>query len=234
MKNLVNGVLFLCVCAMGFICVRSITDQQEFDKEVKMHENDVKARLIEIRNAQEAYKAQKGEYCASWDTLIAFVENGRLPLVRKEGTLSDEQLENGLTEIKVAEILLRGDAKEIADNGLAGFVRDTTWVVLKDSLYGADYDTKQLCNIPHSEAGTPDGQPLQFDLLAVWIKTKSDAIIPVMECSATYDTYLVGPSKNWKRTVTNRTELAEGQGNFPGLKIGDASLTWNNNAGNWE
>ncbi len=234
MKKLVNGVLFLCVCAMGFICVRSITDQQKFDKEVKQHENEVKARLIDIRNAQEAYKAQKGEYCADWDSLIMFVETGKLPLVRKEGTLSDEQLEKGLTEAKVAEILVRGDAKEIAENGLQGFVRDTTWTVLKDSLYGADYDTKQLCNIPYSELATPDGQPLRFDLIAVWIKTKSDAIIPVMECGATYDTYLVGDSKNWKRTVVNKTELAEGQGNYPGLKIGDASLTWNNNAGNWE
>ncbi len=234
MKKLVNGVLLACVVAMGYICWHSITDQQEFDKEVKQHENEVKARLIEIRNAQEAYKAQKGEYCADWDSLIAFVETGKLPVVRKEGTLSDNQLENGLSESKVAEILSRGDASEIAENGLTGFVRDTTWVVLKDSLYGADYDTKQLCNIPYSELGTADGTPLRFDLTAVWIKTKSEAIIPVMECGAEYGTYLVGESKNWKRTVTNKTELAEGQGNYPGLKIGDASLTWNNNAGNWE
>jgi len=232
MKKVINVVLGLCTLAMLFLCYRSIADQQQFNHDVKQHEADVKARLIEIREAQEAYKAQKGEYCSSWDTLIMFVNEGKLPTIRKEGTLSDEQMEKGLTEKKVAEILKRGNPAEIASNGLQGFVRDTTWVVLKDSLYGADYDPSQLCYIPHSDDN--GGEPKKFELLAVWIKTKSDAVIPVMECSATYDTYMVGESKQWKREVVNRTEFAEGQGNFPGLKIGDASLTWNNNAGNWE
>ncbi len=232
MKKVINVVLGLCALAMLFLCYRSIADQQQFNADVKQHEADVKARLIEIREAEEAYKAQKGEYCNSWDTLIAFINEGKLPTIRKEGTLSDEQMEKGLTEKKVGEILKRGNAAEIAANGLQGFVRDTAWVVLKDSLYGADYDASQICYIPHSADN--GGEPKKFDLLAVWIKTKSDAIIPVMECTATYDTYLVGESKQWQREVVNRTEFAEGQGNFPGLKIGDASLTWNNNAGNWE
>lgn len=234
MKKVINGVLFLCVLAMGFIFWRSIADQQDFDKEVKQREVDVKTRLIQIRKAQEAYKLAKGEYCADWDTLINFVETGRLPMVRKEGTLSDEQLEKGLTEAKVAQILGRGNAAEIAANGLQGFVRDTTWVVLKDSLYDDKFDAKQLPYIPHSELSTEDGKPVKLDMIAVWIKTKSESVIPVMECSATYNTYMAGESKMWQRECTNKTELAEGQGNFPGLKIGDASLTWNNNAGNWE
>ncbi len=232
MKTIVNVILGLCVLAMLFICYRSIADQQKFDADVKQHEADVKARLIEIRDAQEAYKAQKNEYCGDWDSLIAFINEGSLPTIRKEGTLSDEQMENGLTEAKVAEILHNGTEADIKANGLEGFVRDTTWVNLKDSLYGSDYDASQICFIPHSD--DTGGEPQKFDLLAVWIKTKSDAIIPVMECSATYDTYMVGDSKQWKREVTNKTEFAEGQGNFPGLKIGDASLSWNNNAGNWE
>ncbi len=232
MKKIVNVILGICVLAMLFICYRSIADQQQFDADVKQHEADVKARLLEIRDAEEAYKTVKNEYCGDWDSLIAFIEVGELPTIRKEGTLSDDQMEAGLTEAKVAEILGRGDQDEIQKNGLEGFVRDTTWVNLKDSLFGSDYDPSQICYIPHSD--DKGGEPIKFDLLAVWIKTKSDAIIPVMECSASFETFLVGDSKQWKREVINRTEFAEGQGNYPGLKIGDASLTWNNNAGNWE
>ncbi|MCD8304540.1 MAG: hypothetical protein LUC86_06920 [Prevotellaceae bacterium] len=232
MKKIVNGILFLCVLAMLFICWRSIADQQQFDKDVAQHEADVKARLLEIRDAEEAYKSVKNEYCGDWDSLITFINEGAIPLIRKEGTLSDDQMDAGLTEAKVAEILGRGDQAEIEKNGLGGFIRDTTWVSVKDSLFGADYDPSDICYIPHS--GDKGGEPLKFDLLAVWIKTKSDAIIPVMECSAGYETFLVGDSKQWGREVVNKTEYAEGQGNFAGLKIGDASLTWNNNAGNWE
>ncbi len=232
MKKVINVILGLCALAMLFICYRSIADQQQFNADIKQHEADVKARLLEIRDAEEAYKLIKGEYCGDWDSLIAFINEGSLPTIRKEGTLSDDQLEKGLSESKVAEILGRGNAAEIAANGLQGFVRDTSWVSLKDSLYGSDYDPSEIRYIPHSEdAG---GEKVEFDLLAVWIKTKSDAVIAVMECSAEYSTYMRGDSKQWKREVVNRTELAEGQGNFPGLKIGDASLSWNNNAGNWE
>lgn len=233
MKKVINTVLALCAVGMLFICVRSIQSQQEFDAAVKTYDADVKARLLQIREAQEAYKAQKGEYCNSWDTLIAFVENAKLPIIRKEGTLSDEQLEKGLTEKKVAEILKRGNAAEIASNGLQDFVRDTVWVVMKDSVYGKDFDINQLRHIPHSDEGESK-EPKEFELLAVWIKTKSGTVIPVMECSATYSTYMVGESKLWGREMANRTKAAEGKGEFPGLKIGDASLTWNNNAGNWE
>ncbi len=232
MKTTINVILGVCVVAMLFICWRSIADQQQFDADVEQHEKDVKARLLEIRDAEEAYKTVKGEYCGDWDTLIAFINDGALPTIRKEGILSEEQMEKGLTEEKVAEILHSGSEAEIKENGLEGFVRDTTWVNLKDSLYGPDFDASEICYIPHS--ADKGDEPQKFDLLAVWIRTKSDALMAVMECYATYDQFLVGDSKQWKREVINRTEFAEGQGNFPGLKIGDASLSWNNNAGNWE
>ncbi len=232
MKKIINVILGLCVLAMLFICWRSIADQQKFNADVKQYEEDVKARLLEIRDAQEAYKLVKGEYCSEWDTLIDFINTGSVPTIRKEGTLSDDQMEKGLTEALVAEILARGDSAEIQSNGLDGFIRDTTWVSLKDSLFAEDYDASQICYIPHS--GDGGGELQKFDLLAFWIRTKSDALMAVMECGATYEQFLIGPSKLWKREVINRTEFAEGQGNYPGLKIGDASLSWNNNAGNWE
>ncbi len=232
MRKLVNIVLGIAALGMLFICYRSIAGQQEFDAEVQQHEADVKERLLQIKDAQEAYKAQYGQYCETFDTLIVFVENGKLPMVRKEGVLSDEQMEKGLTEAKVGEILARGNAAEIAANGLQEFVRDTTWVNLKDSLYGSDFDAALLQYIPHSEDA--NGQPKKFELLASWIKTKSESVIPVMECGATFDTYLNGSSKMWEREVTNRTVAAEERGDYPGLKIGEVSQQWNNNAGNWE
>ncbi len=232
MKKVINVILGICVLAMLFICYRSITDQQKFDADVAQNEKDVKARLMQIRDAEEAYKAQMGWYCGDWDSLITFIETGKLPTIRREGTLSDEQMDKGLTEAKVGAILKRGDASEIASNGLTGFVRDTSWVVLKDSLFGPDFDAKQICYIPHSDEN--GDKPEKFFLLAVWDKTKSDEWISVMECTANYDSYLKGPDKKnqWKREVDNRIKETE---DSVGLKIGVASAKiWNNNAGNWE
>lgn len=239
MKKLINVVLGVCALAMLWICYRSISDQQSFETEVKQRELAVKARLIEIRQVEDAYKEQhkdddgKGYFCGDWDTLIAFIKDGQLPTVIKQGVLTEDQMEKGLTEAKAAAIVNRGNQAEIAANGLQGFRRDTIWVSLLDSLFDADYNVDEIRYIPYSDAN--GGPKKEFDLIATMGRTKSDDWIYVMECSATFDTYLVGSSKLWKREAANRTEVAEGMGNFPGLKIGEASaVNWNNNAGNWE
>lgn len=232
MKKLINVVLGICALAMLWICYRSIADQQNFEAEVKQREADVKARLIEIRKAQEAYKEQYKEYCGNWDSLITFIKEGKLPTVIKQGVLTEEQMEKGMTEAKAAAIVNRGNQAEIAANGLQEFRRDTTWVSLIDSLYPAGYQADEIRYIPYSDAN--GGEKKEFDLMAVWIKTKSDAIIPVMECGAEVESYICGESKLWSREAANQREIAEGMGNYPGLKIGEAGLNWNNNAGNWE
>lgn len=234
MKKLINVVLGIAALAMLFICYRSIADQQDFNKEIEQRKVDVKKRLIEIREAENAYKEQHPDvgFCGDWDTLIAWVKEAKLPTIIKQGVLTEEQMEKGLTEAKAAAIVARGNAAEIAANGLQGFRRDTTWVSLIDSLYGEEFNPDELCYIPHSDA--VDGEKKKFELIAVWIKTKSDAIIPVMECGAEVETYICGESKQWKRAAANFREIEEDFGNYPGLKIGEAGLNWNNNAGNWE
>ncbi len=236
MKKVINVILGIAALAMLFICYRSIADRQDFEAEVKQREADVKARLMDIRKAENAFKEQNPQigFCADWDSLIAFIKEGKLPVVVKQGVLTEDQMEKGLTDSKAAAIVARGDAAEIAANGLQGFRRDTAWVSLLDSLYGhkENFNVEDIRYIPHSDAD--GGEKKEFDLIAVWIKTKSDAIIPVMECAAEVGTYIVGESKNWSREASNQRKIAEGMGNYPGLKIGEAGLNWNNNAGNWE
>ena len=229
MKKVINAILGVCVLAMLFICWRSIRDDQDFNAEVTARENVVKARLIEIRSAEEAFKLQhEDEYCADWSVLIDFVKNGKLPIVMKQGVLSDEQMDKGLTESKAAAIVNRGDAAEIAANGLQDFRRDTIWVSLQDSLYNyPGFVADSLRYIPFSQGDT-------FELIAVPTTTRSGSIIQVMECNAPDSSFLKGMGKQGKRLIYNRQEEADAKGAFPGLKIGEAGNNWNNNAGNWE
>ena len=55
-------------------------------------------RLKDIRTAQDAYKSIHGVYTSSFDTLIHFVKYDSLKTVRAIGELSDDQLEQGMTE----------------------------------------------------------------------------------------------------------------------------------------
>ena len=229
MKKKINAVLGVCALLLLFICFRSIRDTQNFDAEVAGREAVVKARLIEIRKAEEAYKAQHdGMYCSDWNELIEFVKTGKLPLVVKQGVLSDEQMEKGLTESKAAAIVNSGDEAAIRENGLQNFRRDTVWTSLIDSLYPYEgFVADSLRYIPFSQGDT-------FEIIAVPNTTRSGSIIQVMECNAPDSSFLKGMGKDGKRLIYNRQEDADAKGAYPGLKIGDAGNNWNNNAGNWE
>ena len=229
MKKVINVILGVCVLALLFICWRSIADTQQFDAEVSAREDVVKARLMEIRSAEEAWKLQNdGVYCDNCDALIDFVKNGKLPIVKKQGVLSDEQMDKGLTEASAAAIVNSGDEKAIKENGLENFRRDTLWVSLIDSLYNYEgFVADSMRYIPFSQGDT-------FEIIAVPNTTRSGSIIQVMECNAPDSSFLKGMGKAGKRLIYNRQEDADAKGAYAGLKIGDAGNNWNNNAGNWE
>lgn len=227
MKKVFNALLALCVVALLFICWRSIQDDIDFKEEVTVRENAVKARLMQIKAAEEEYKLQnEGMYCDSLWKLVEFVRTGRIPKIVKEGVLSDEQMEKGLTERKAAEIVNSGNAAAIAANGLQGFRRDTTWVILSDSLFGEGFNADSLRYIPYAEGDT-------FILQSFTNLTRSGTIQYVMECCAPDESFLKNMGRNGERLIVNRRQLADDMGNYPGLKIGDLN-NWNNNAGNWE
>jgi len=229
MKKGINVILGICAVGLLFVCWRSIRDTEDFDATVAARENVVKARLMEIRSAEEAYKAQHdGVYCADWSVLINFVKNGKLPVIMKQGVLTEDQMEKGLTESKAAAIVNSGDQAAIAANGLQNFRRDTIWVSLKDSLYNYEgFEADSLRYIPFSQGDT-------FELVACPNTTRSGSIIQVMECNAPDSSFLKGMGKAGNRLIYNRNEEANAKGAYAGLKIGDAGNNWNNNAGNWE
>ena len=229
MKKVINLILGICVVGLLFICWRSIKDTEDFDATVAARENVVKARLLEIRSAEEAYKAQHdGVYCADWSELIKFVKEGKLPVVMKQGLLTEDQMNKGLTEAKAAAIVNSGDAAAIAANGLQNFKRDTIWVSLQDSLYNYEgFVADSLRYIPFSQGDT-------FEIIACPNTTRSGTLIQVMECNAPDSSFLKGMGKQGNRLIYNRNEEANAKGAYAGLKIGDAGNNWNNNAGNWE
>lgn len=228
-KKIVNLILGVCAALLLFICWHSISDTIGFDKEVAQRESVVKARLIDIRKAEEEYKAQHdGVYCSDWNELINFVKNGKLPIVMKQGDLTDDQMDKGLTEAAAAAIVNSGNQAAIAANGLQHFRRDTVWVSLRDSLYKEPgFEPDSLCYIPFSQGD-------KFELIAVPYTTRSETVMQVMECNAPDSCFLKGMGKAGKRLIYNRAEEADAKGAYAGLKIGDAGSNWNNNAGNWE
>jgi hypothetical protein len=209
MKKIIYGLLILSIIVLTYLCVNTILTPIRFAEQREQREKLVIQRLVDIRNAQVEFKKQHVRYTASFDSLIQFVNNGKMAIVLKEGILTDEQLEQGLTE------------KEAVKQGL--IKRDTSYVSVKEALFGADYPVDSICYVPF-------GNGVKFELAANVLKTSSDLNIYVFECKTPYTVYLEGLDE---QEIINIIDIAEKLERYPGLKVGSVEES-NNNAGNWE
>lgn len=228
MRTVINIVLAICVVGLVWLCYSSIMGPISFDKARKQREARVIERLIDIRKAQLEYRnLHGGQYTASFDTLIDFVKTAKLPFIKKEGVLSDAQLENGMTEKKAMAIINKakrtGNWKEVEKEGLQNFKRDTLWVPVTDTIYGPGFNADSLRYVPF-------GNGAQFEMATRNDTTKSGAPLHLFQAQTPYETYLSGLNK---QEIINLKDIQTKLGKYSGLRVGDLEQP-NNNAGNWE
>lgn len=231
MKIAIRTLLVIAIVAMGYLCITSITTPINFTKEREVREKAIIQNLISIRNVEIEYKKANGHYCASADELVDYIENGKVAMVLKEGTLTDDQLKAGLTEAKALEIVKRGNAKEIAENGLEGFRRDTSYVTVAESLFPDQdiEDVRKIVYVPYS-----DNVKFSFDT-ASYTSYTTGVVTPLVQVGAEYDTYL--GDLNHQQLVNLKDKERKLQENkddkFLGIRFGSV-VESNNNSGNWE
>ena len=122
MKTVFNILLALCAVALVYICYGSIVGPINFENTQKAREKEIITRLIDIRKAQVEWRQlHEGKYTADFDSLIDFVKTAKLPFVKKEGSLTDAQLEAGMTEKKAMKLIEKakktGNWKEVEKEG---------------------------------------------------------------------------------------------------------------------
>lgn len=228
MRRAFNIILGLCVLVLIYICYASIMGPINFEKAKKYRDKAVIARLIDIRKAQQEYRnLNHQQYTASFDTLIAFVKNQKLPFIYKAGVLSDKQLEDGLTEAKAIKIIEKakktGNNADVKKWGLEGFKRDTMWVAITDTIFPKGFNPDSLKYVPF-------GNGKQFEMAIRNDTAKSGAPFCLLEVKTPYETYLDGLDK---QEIANLKDVQTKLSRYPGLMIGSLE-TANNNAGNWE
>jgi hypothetical protein len=184
-------------------------------------------RLMDIRKAELEFKNQNGRYTDSFDTLINFLKGAKKKAVMKVGSLSDKQIDAGLTEATALKIIRRGNYQEIAANGLHGFVRDTAYLNMLNTIFPTEYTLEtinQLAIIPYS-----NHEKFELQVKNNYIN-KSGLRIQLFEASAPFQKYLYDLDQ---QEMQNITDIEEQLNRFPGLKVGSVDKP-NNNAGNWE
>lgn len=83
LTKIVGYVLFVVALAMAYYLYSSIASTIEFTENIKQTEKQITDKLAVIREAEKAFLEQYGRYTSNWDSLINFIENGRVPIVQR-------------------------------------------------------------------------------------------------------------------------------------------------------
>lgn len=214
-KFVLVALFGLLVVIYGFANYKSVMKPINFNIEKNERYDAAKERLVEIREAQKAYKAVYGKYAASFDTLLHFIENDSFPVVTKIGAVDDSLvLEHG-SVTKAEKIAL--------EKGL--IKRDTTMKSVLDSLFKAKrYVLDSMRYVPYRNGS------VEFEIGAKMLESGSGLKVPVMEVKVHNNELLHGMDE---QLIINFNEERQAKTGYPGLKIGSLNKT-TNNSGNWE
>jgi len=196
-KYIAQVILLGVIAALVYFIYTGVMKPIDFDREQEARYEKVIQRLKDIRTAQVAYKSVYGNYTGSFDTLINFVKTDSFPVLYAEGSLDDSLA------------VMQGK-----------IVRDTIYIMVRDSIFDKGYPFDSLRYVPFAPTGT------EFEMQADKIMTASKVEVPVFQATARNFDILTGMDR---QLIINLNDLTD----FPGLKVGDISEA-NNNAGNWE
>ncbi len=211
MRRVIQILFVLIIIVLGYLIVESIMEPIRFNQDVEIRENATKDRLIDIREAQKAYKDIYKKYTGSFDTLIAFLDTGSFDVTKAIGMIPEEWLEEMGFEKAREKALKEGVIS-----------RETTKVPVMDSLFGEGYAIDSLRYVPYTE-------DVLFKLEAGEILTSSNLTVQVVEVSVLYDDLLAGMDE--QLIVNYKDERMKIVG-FAGVKFG--SLEEGTLTGNWE
>ena len=249
MKTTFRILLALAICFLAYICVDSVVTPIQFEETRAQREEAVVKNLIHIRTAEVEFKNQHGRFMADADSLLMFLKTAPKKEVLKEGSLTDKQLEAGMTEPKAVKLIDKAKAKamsklktddqeaiyayiwandkDIKDAGLQGFRRDTIERNMIEALYKGEFTAEnidQIVLIPYSDN-------LRFEIeVNDEYKTSQGIHVPLFEARAPFETYLADQDKQELVNLIDKEQKLE---HYPGLKVGSIEAP-NNNAGNWE
>ena len=248
-RSLVICLLSIAAVVMAYFCVTSVTTPIKFENKRAEREVVVIKHLVDLRTAEVEFHHQKGVFTANYDSLLLFLKTAPKKEVLKEGSLTDKQLEAGLTEHKAVKILNEAkkkalkknnfedtDAlyayiwqndKDVISNGLAGFRRDTIELNMLQALYKGEYDENSIDTI----VKIPFSNGLRFELeVNNDYKTSQGIRVPLFEARAPFESYLGDLNE---QELINLIDKENKLDHYAGLKVGDVYAP-NNNAGNWE
>jgi hypothetical protein len=211
MRRVIQILFVLIIIVLGYLIVESIMEPIRFNQEVETREQATIDRLIDIREAQKAYKDVNKKYTSSFDTLIAFVDTGSFTVVKADGDIPEDWLDELGFEKAREKALKEGVISRV-----------NMHVPVLDSLFNPGFATDSLRYVPFTEGIT-------FEMDAGKLLTSSNLTVQVVETFCLYDDLL---NEMDRQLVVNYKDERMKIVGFEGVKFG--SMEEGTLTGNWE
>jgi hypothetical protein len=163
-KRIIEGILLIVIVVLIYLIYKSIETPILFAKEKKVREQVVIEKLKLIRSIQELHNKLHGRYVSTWDSLIHFVKEGKVPLLKITARPGDTLLINPIIDT-------------------------IGYVSVKDTIFkkNPNVNIDKLPFIPFSDI--EGAKPDTFIMKTSKIK-KNEIMVSVIEVSAPYKTFL--------------------------------------------
>jgi len=146
LSKIITIVLFVASAGLMYYLYDSINETIEFRESISSTEKQIIDKLTLIREAEKVYLEQNGKYTSSWDTLINFIETGKVPITVRTETIIPLSYGEEKVEVKIdtigelpakEKIFKKTYSVNAADNGtfLGFFVKEGETVVKGSKSY---------------------------------------------------------------------------------------------------
>ncbi len=81
-NNIVKISLLVVIFVLVYLVYESVMKPVRFNNAVSTRNKDIVQNLVDIRMGQITYKGIYGKFTGSFDTLITFIKNGEIPVVK--------------------------------------------------------------------------------------------------------------------------------------------------------
>ena len=212
MRAIIQIVLGILIVVLAYFVYNSIMTPIRFNKLKDVRELAAIERLIDIREAQKAYKDVNTQYTADFDSLITFLKNDSFTITRAIGTIPESFYDSLGSEKKAKEAALR----------MGIISRETTKIPVMDSLFGVNFAIDSIKLVPYTSG-------VEFTMEAGEYITPSNLVVKVLQVSVLYQDLLKGLDP---QLVVNYSDERNVITKYKGLKLG--SLIEGTLTGNWE
>jgi len=212
MRAIIQIVLGVLIVVLAYFVYNSIMTPIRFNKLKDVRELATIERLIDIREAQKAYKDVNLKYVSDFDSLIFFLKNDSFSITKAIGTIPESLIDSLGTLKKAKDAALR-----------MGIIRrETTKIPVMDSLFGVNFAIDSLRIVPFTEE-------IEFEMEAGEYVTPSNLTVKVLVVSVLYEDLLNGLDP---QLIVNYADERNVITKYKGLRLG--SLIEGSLTGNWE